>query len=178
MNKYSPAPWSFEYSEFGGYDSLSSAYIVCDATGEEVTTIDNDSYGESERGQTNARLIASSPELLEALKIVSARLETILKFHGGTPIQIASHPDLIIARDIIAKTEVGLLLEIRRDKMDEKRFKTAMFLMELPFYLIGVGTLIVFAVIAPLPTLLVVGIMAILITPVIIGTNMLYGGKK
>lgn len=52
----------------------------------------------------------SPSPLLPALSAVTARLETVLRHHGATDAQIAAHPDLCAAREVMAlNTEAAAL---------------------------------------------------------------------
>lgn len=47
----------------------------------------------------------AAPDLLAVLRQVTARLETVLRHHGGTDTQIETHPELSAARNLIARAE-------------------------------------------------------------------------
>jgi len=67
MDKHSPAPWRYEVrntqiADTGDYDGL---HEVNDANGKFIVQL----YGEEERIEADARLIAAAPEMFEALKL-------------------------------------------------------------------------------------------------------------
>jgi hypothetical protein len=76
---YTPGPWTVEYVESGGYDTLSSAYRIKygeDSRRERVCEVDTRDYDDrietadfgvetSVEAEANAHLIAAAPEMYE-----------------------------------------------------------------------------------------------------------------
>ncbi len=71
MSKHTPGPWKSDDAW-----NINSGKIVVrdDPTGEEVAQI----WGGNEEAMANARLIASAPNLLEALKLCQSALATMI----------------------------------------------------------------------------------------------------
>lgn len=89
MSKHTPAPWEMGRANrpaFANNGIWAGGFVICDMC--------NDGYGEEEQ-LANARLIASAPELLDALKEIVRLGEGILE-----PTR-----ELDIARQAIAKAE-------------------------------------------------------------------------
>ena len=92
MSKHTPAPWRIydcEYAIRVGIEGPNGASVI--AFGAEGD--DSGVWGNTpEQSEANARLIASAPELLEALEWTARALDK-------------EHPAAIKARQIIAKAE-------------------------------------------------------------------------
>jgi hypothetical protein len=75
MAHHTPAPWVAEFSEMGGYDCMTDAWVVV-AGHKRVAVLDLSSYGQahcvsgfaSPEAEANARLIAAAPDLLAAVR--------------------------------------------------------------------------------------------------------------
>lgn len=110
MSKYTPGPWRIVFDEYGGYDSMSSAYEIHDSDDKDLAVLDTHKDGESKQHEANARLIASAPELLEALKTLLAGV--VWDSDKDVPIiEWCTRSDEIkAARAAVAKAENGLCL--------------------------------------------------------------------
>jgi hypothetical protein len=97
---HTPGPWENKYPVIMA-GSARLARIEC--------TPEMDKYDEA-----NARLIAAAPDLLEALHIVTSRLEVLLRYKAREQTQdfvdrmISVHPDLCQAKRVIAKAQGGV----------------------------------------------------------------------
>lgn len=79
MFKGTPGPWSYRFSEHGGYDCMTDAFrVVVDVgLGRTIADLDCGSYGQGRckalteevraAAEANAKLIAAAPELVGAL---------------------------------------------------------------------------------------------------------------
>lgn len=102
---HTPGPWEWKHPF-----NWEGSYILLGADGT-VVCDDGSAYGEYSReidpegdecNQANARLIAAAPELLAALKKISAKLENIETLLNGY-----EHDIKKIADDAIRKVEAG-----------------------------------------------------------------------
>ncbi len=89
--KHTPGPWEYRYSKETDKHYVGSG--VCCIIDEAFATIETKDRGKKER-QANARLIASAPDLLEALKYARSCIAYCRKNHkdiqsgDGVPVEI------------------------------------------------------------------------------------------
>ena len=81
--QHTPGPWYATFSDSGGYDCMTDAWRIEDATGGTITHVDLADYGQEYSGhdgdfpvaQANAALMAAAPELLAACVAALALLK-------------------------------------------------------------------------------------------------------
>ena len=75
--KHTPGPWSYEWSDYGGYDCMWSVHTVDGPDGEEIAQMHAMhplTHDRDETQEANARLIAAAPEMLAALEHVRGEI--------------------------------------------------------------------------------------------------------
>ncbi len=98
MAKHTPGPWDLD-------DYNNANFIIRDKSGEYVTTVTKSRYHDNrkdERAEANAHLIASSPDLLDALKSLLSLCESEC---DGIWTGEGAWEEAKTARDLIAKIE-------------------------------------------------------------------------
>lgn len=99
--KYSPAPWNIE--EHAGY-ARTYRFVICAPNYDNrvaVISLNGEARGDNAIAQANARLIASAPDLLEALEIlVEHAMEKYPHFESQR-----GQEEIKSARDVIAKVK-------------------------------------------------------------------------
>ena len=105
MSKHTPAPWRIydcEYAIRVGIEGPNGASVI--AFGAEGD--DSGVWGNTpEQSEANARLIASAPELLEALKIAVSELYLIHSQYGDKEHARQSCHAIKYGEEVIAKAE-------------------------------------------------------------------------
>ena len=77
--QHTPGPWNATFSGSGGYNCMTAAWRIEDATGGTITHVDLADYGQEYSGQrgdfsvaqANAALLAAGPEMLAALVAIA-----------------------------------------------------------------------------------------------------------
>lgn len=86
-----PEPWSARFEEHGGYDCITSGWVVRDAQGREIVTVDCGRFGQETAWDGNpaplvaeevARLIASAPALAAENERLRGALRKIAELAG------------------------------------------------------------------------------------------------
>jgi hypothetical protein len=107
--KHTPGPWHTEFNVYGGYDCMTDAWDIKDATDASIVAVDLADYGQpyndrpwrSEVAEANARLIAAAPELLEALRILYEETADYIRINNLGDVH--HNRSMQFARDVLAK---------------------------------------------------------------------------
>lgn len=109
--------WTAEFEEFGGYDSMSSTFVIRDEAGERVAVLDTADYTEEGKDwderyrrdtemERRANLIAKAPELARQVEELRVALMTMLDQIDGDPLAHQFFDPRLVAqvKAVIAKT--------------------------------------------------------------------------
>ena len=85
--QHTPGPWYATFSDSGGYDCMTDAWRIEDATGGTITHVDLADYGQEYSGHdgdfpvaaANAALMAAAPELLSVLVAIADAGDSALR---------------------------------------------------------------------------------------------------
>ena len=103
--EHTPGQWRVEFDAYGGYDMMSSAYLI--QSGEtRITEVDTGHKGKDVESAANAALIARAPDLAHALVGLVKALNAVVNIDQADTLQTA--PLWLKVRAALAAAEKAL----------------------------------------------------------------------